>query len=48
MVLASGTVNVPIVGAIASSGASIFVALALCHKHRDDILASGPDIVSVS
>ncbi|KAG9014200.1 hypothetical protein FRB94_013510 [Tulasnella sp. JGI-2019a] len=42
--LASGAQSVPLLGSIAFSGASSFTSLALCHKHRDDILATGPDI----
>jgi hypothetical protein len=43
-VFACGVVNFPHKAAIASSAASVFVSLALCHRHRDDVLASGPDI----
>ncbi|KAG9024260.1 hypothetical protein FRB95_011733 [Tulasnella sp. JGI-2019a] len=42
--LASGITNVALIASTALSGSSAFVALALCHKHREDILATGPDI----
>ncbi|KAG8991001.1 hypothetical protein FRB94_012935 [Tulasnella sp. JGI-2019a] len=42
--LASGVTNIPLLASTALSSSSAFVALALCHKHREDILATGPDI----
>ncbi|KAG8991484.1 hypothetical protein FRB94_012463 [Tulasnella sp. JGI-2019a] len=42
--LVSGVAVTPLLASIAFSGASAFVSLVLCHRHRDDVLATGPDI----
>ncbi|KAG8880237.1 hypothetical protein FRB98_005280 [Tulasnella sp. 332] len=42
--LASGATSIAFLVSTALAGSSTLVSLALCHKHREDILATGPDI----
>ncbi|KAG8860101.1 hypothetical protein FRB96_004124 [Tulasnella sp. 330] len=44
VLLASGVTSLPVLASIAFSGASVFISSALCHRHRTETLATGPDV----
>lgn len=45
IMLASGRTTLPLIVCTALSGTSVFISLVLFHKHGEDALATGPDIV---